>query len=122
MQRLSQVSSHLLQGESTAVTRTRRISTPLQADRGDPANTNNTMAKTKIVVTRKPIEKAQELLDTKKDDLDIVRWQSEKVRHFNLRGPARLADIVAAAMRPGLVTRKRQGGDWNPCDAIRQGR
>ncbi|KAH7398575.1 hypothetical protein BKA66DRAFT_408009 [Pyrenochaeta sp. MPI-SDFR-AT-0127] len=36
------------------------------------------MAKTKVVVTRQLIDEAQRILDAKKDDLEIVQWQSEK--------------------------------------------
>ncbi|KAH7088751.1 hypothetical protein FB567DRAFT_559402 [Paraphoma chrysanthemicola] len=36
------------------------------------------MARQKVVVTRQLIDEAQELLDAKKDDLEIVQWKSEK--------------------------------------------
>ncbi|KNG48883.1 glyoxylate reductase [Stemphylium lycopersici] len=36
------------------------------------------MAKSKVVVTRQLINEAQGLLDAKKNDLEIVQWQSEK--------------------------------------------
>ncbi|KAI8942833.1 hypothetical protein NX059_000873 [Plenodomus lindquistii] len=36
------------------------------------------MAKIKVVVTRQLIDEAQSILDAKKDELDIVQWQSEK--------------------------------------------
>ncbi|KAF2844800.1 glyoxylate reductase [Plenodomus tracheiphilus IPT5] len=36
------------------------------------------MAKPKVVVTRQLIEEAQSLLDAKKDELEIIQWQSEK--------------------------------------------
>jgi glyoxylate/hydroxypyruvate reductase len=39
------------------------------------------MAKTKVVVTRQLIDEAQEILDTKKNELEIVQWNSEKVCH-----------------------------------------
>jgi glyoxylate/hydroxypyruvate reductase len=38
------------------------------------------MAKTKVVVTRQLIDEAQRLLDAKQYELEIVQWQSEKVR------------------------------------------
>jgi glyoxylate/hydroxypyruvate reductase len=79
MQRLSQVLSHLAQGGNSVV-QTRSSSTPL-SDHGDPATTNiHTMPKMKVVVTRQLIDEAQSLLDAKKDDLEVVQWQSEKVR------------------------------------------
>jgi glyoxylate/hydroxypyruvate reductase len=37
------------------------------------------MAKTRVVVTRQLIDEAQKLLDAKKDDFEIVQWNSEKV-------------------------------------------
>jgi glyoxylate/hydroxypyruvate reductase len=37
------------------------------------------MAKTKVVVTRQLIDEAQRILDAKKEELDIVQWDSEKV-------------------------------------------
>jgi glyoxylate/hydroxypyruvate reductase len=42
------------------------------------------MAKTKVVVTRGLFDEAQKLLDAKKEELEIVQWESEKVR-FNGR-------------------------------------
>ncbi|EDU41909.1 LdhA Lactate dehydrogenase [Pyrenophora tritici-repentis] len=36
------------------------------------------MAKTKVVVTRQLIDEAQKLLDAKKEELEIIQWQSEK--------------------------------------------
>ncbi|RYO06739.1 hypothetical protein AA0119_g2396 [Alternaria tenuissima] len=36
------------------------------------------MAKTKVVVTRQLIDEAQRILDAKKEDLEVVQWQSEK--------------------------------------------
>ncbi|KAJ4368416.1 hypothetical protein N0V83_006773 [Neocucurbitaria cava] len=36
------------------------------------------MAKTKVVVTRQLIDEAQQILDEKKGELEIVQWQSEK--------------------------------------------
>ena len=80
MQRLSQLSSHLVQGPERGVTASSYSFTPLQADHGNPANTNTTMAKTKVVVTRQLIDEAQRILDEKKDELEIVQWESEKVR------------------------------------------
>lgn len=81
MQRLSQLSSHLVQGSKNGgLAGFTDAPTPLQADRGNPANINTTMAKTKVVVTRKLIDEAQRLLDEKQGELDIVHWDSEKVR------------------------------------------
>jgi glyoxylate/hydroxypyruvate reductase len=76
MQRLSQLALHLaqIQGGSSL---NRSQFTP---HRRDPATTN-TMAKTKVVVTRQLIDEAQALLDAKKDELEIVQWKSEKARH-----------------------------------------
>jgi glyoxylate/hydroxypyruvate reductase len=37
------------------------------------------MAKTKVVITRQLIHEAQSILDAKKEELDIVQWNSEKV-------------------------------------------
>jgi hypothetical protein len=81
MQRISQISSHLVKGVvcSSATTAT---STPQQADRDISNSTNDTMAKTKVVVTRRLIEEAQEILNAKKNELDIVQWDSEKVWHL----------------------------------------
>jgi hypothetical protein len=58
MQRLSQVSLHLSHNACDGVPET----------------------KTKVVVTRQLIDEAQRLLDAKKEDLEVVQWQSEKVR------------------------------------------
>jgi hypothetical protein len=78
MQRISQISSHLVKGVvcSSAATAT---STPHLADRDISNITNDTMAKTKVVVTRRLIEEAQEILNAKKDELELVQWDSEKV-------------------------------------------
>jgi hypothetical protein len=82
MQRLSQLSLHFSPNPRDGATETKSSSTPPNADHGDPsaARINTNMAKTKVVVTRQLIHEAQELLDAKKDDLEIVQWQSEKVR------------------------------------------
>lgn len=77
MQRLSQLSAHLVQGLNSGSVEWN--ATPLQADPGNPANTYTTMAKAKVVVTRQLIDEAQRLLDAKKDELEIVQWQSDKV-------------------------------------------
>ncbi|KAI4952693.1 hypothetical protein J4E91_003165 [Alternaria rosae] len=80
MQRLSQVSLHISPSPRDGATETKSSSTPPNADRGDPsaARMNNNMAKTKVVVTRQLIDEAQRLLDAKKEDLEVVQWQSEK--------------------------------------------
>ncbi|KAI4627166.1 uncharacterized protein J4E87_004508 [Alternaria ethzedia] len=80
MQRLSQVSLHLSPTPRDGATATKSSSTPPNADRGDPsaARINTNMAKTKVVVTRQLIDEAQRLLDAKKEDLEVVQWQSEK--------------------------------------------
>lgn len=97
MQRLSQLSSHLLQGSnSSGIARFTDAPTPLQADRGNPANINTTMAKTKVVVTRKLIDVAQQLLDEKKVELEIVQWDSEKVRVYSLKSA--IIDAFRSAM------------------------
>jgi len=82
MQRLSQVSLHISPNPRDGATATKSSSTPPNADRGDPsaARINTNMAKTKVVVTRQLIDEAQRLLDAKKEDLEVVQWQSEKVR------------------------------------------
>jgi len=86
MQRLSQVSLHILPTPRDGATATKSSSTPPNADRGDPsvARFNTNMAKTKVVVTRQLIDEAQSLLDAKKEELEVVQWQSEKVsvRHW----------------------------------------
>ena len=80
MHRPSQVSWHLSQAPNNSAIESRSNATP-PSDHGNPATTNiNTMAKTKVVVTRQLIDEAQRLLDARKDELDIVQWQSEKVR------------------------------------------
>ncbi|KAI4676486.1 uncharacterized protein J4E88_007404 [Alternaria novae-zelandiae] len=80
MQRLSQVSHHISPDPRDGATATKSSSTPPNADRGDPsaARINTNMAKTKVVVTRQLIDEAQRLLDAKKEDLEVVQWQSEK--------------------------------------------
>ncbi|KAI4704467.1 hypothetical protein J4E81_001533 [Alternaria sp. BMP 2799] len=80
MQRLSQVSQHISPAPRDGATATNSSSTPPNADRGDPsaARINTNMAKTKVVVTRQLIDEAQRLLDAKKEDLEVVQWQSEK--------------------------------------------
>lgn len=40
------------------------------------------MARTKVVVTRRLIDEAQEILEAKKGELEIVQWDSEKVCRF----------------------------------------
>ncbi|KAI4934726.1 hypothetical protein J4E85_002584 [Alternaria conjuncta] len=80
MQRLSQVSQHISPTPRDGATTTKSSSTPPNADRGDPsaARINTNMAKTKVVVTRQLIDEAQGLLDAKKEELEVVQWQSEK--------------------------------------------
>ncbi|KAI4615682.1 hypothetical protein J4E80_006098 [Alternaria sp. BMP 0032] len=80
MQRLSQVSLHISPTPRDGATATKSSATPPNADRGDPsaARINTNMAKTKVVVTRQLIDEAQRLLDAKKEDLEVVQWQSEK--------------------------------------------
>jgi glyoxylate/hydroxypyruvate reductase len=90
MQRLSQVSLHLSHNTRDGVIETKSSSTPPfppDADRGQPSTTrtNTNMAKTKVVVTRQLIDEAQRLLDAKKEDLEVVQWQSEKVRVHHWR-------------------------------------
>jgi hypothetical protein len=59
--------------------------TPHQPNHNNiPAITNTIMSKPKIVVTRQLIDKAQRLLDEKKDELEILQWNSEKVRLANI--------------------------------------
>jgi glyoxylate/hydroxypyruvate reductase len=78
MQRLSQLSSQLAR-ESIYNSANNSTATPHRPKHNHPANTNTTMAKPKVVVTRQLIDEAQALLDAKKDDLEIVQWNSEKV-------------------------------------------
>jgi hypothetical protein len=78
MQRLSQLSSQLAR-ESIYNSANNYKATPHRPKHNHPANTNTTMAKPKVVVTRQLIDEAQALLDAKKDDLEIVQWNSEKV-------------------------------------------
>jgi len=89
MQRLSQVSSHLAQQSGISDTPTKLTSTtPRQTDHGLSATPNITtnMAKTKVVVTRQLIDEAQKLLDARKEDLEIVQWQSEQVCMWRRHG------------------------------------
>jgi hypothetical protein len=79
MQRISQLSSHLTE-RSIYSSASNSTITPHQTVCDNPANTNTTMAKTKVVVTRQLIHEAQSILDAKKEELDIVQWNSEKVR------------------------------------------
>jgi glyoxylate/hydroxypyruvate reductase len=76
MQRFSQLSSQIAPviARSSA---SKAAPTPHLAEDGEM--TTSDMAKTKVVVTRQLIDEAQELLDAKKDELDIVQWKSEKV-------------------------------------------
>ncbi|KAI4913487.1 hypothetical protein J4E90_005204 [Alternaria incomplexa] len=80
MQRLSQVSLHISPTPRDGATATNSSSTPPNADRGNPsvARFNTNMAKTKVIVTRQLIDEAQSLLDAKKEELEVVQWQSEK--------------------------------------------
>jgi hypothetical protein len=80
MQRLSQVSLHLSQDSDSSGSQARPNFTPPSSDRGDHATTNNTIAKMKVVVTRKLFDEAQALLDAKKEELEVAQWGSEKVR------------------------------------------
>jgi len=80
MQRLSQVSSHIGQRTvAVSASTSTSTSTPHLADLAD-TNTAS-MGKSKVVVTRQLIDEAQKILDEKKDELEIVQWNSEKVRH-----------------------------------------
>jgi hypothetical protein len=74
-------------------------STPLQAEHGvsPTADINTNMAKTKVVVTRQLIEEAQKLLDEKKESLEIVQWQSEKVRLDVKELKAQIANVHACS-------------------------
>lgn len=77
MQRLSQLSSHL---GPDSVDRSAISSAPTPHHQR-PANTNinqRNMSKPKVVVTRQLIDKAQRILDKKKNELDIIQWQSDK--------------------------------------------
>lgn len=80
------------------------------------------MAKAKIVVTRQLIEEAQELLDSKREELEIVQWQSEKVRCIPSQTRYRLAHMVHTALRPIMAPGERQRRNRNPRNALRQGR
>jgi hypothetical protein len=86
MQRLSQLSSHLSERPSnTTSSLLGQPPTPHQPNHNNiPAITNTIMSKPKIVVTRQLIDKAQRLLDEKKDELEILQWNSEKVRLANI--------------------------------------
>jgi hypothetical protein len=77
MQRLSQLSSHI----ANDPVYDSADSSPATPRRAHPANKNTTttMAKPKVVVTRQLIDEAQKLLDAKKDDFEIVQWDSERV-------------------------------------------
>lgn len=81
MQRLSLLSSHLANNQERSVEQARFIHTPPSSDSGNPASTitkDNTMAKPKVVVTRQLMDESQSMLDAKKDELDIVQWQSDQ--------------------------------------------
>jgi hypothetical protein len=80
MQRISQLSSHLAKG-AVRGSASESTSTPHQADRNIPTDTNSIMTKTKVVVTRRLIDEAQNILDAKKSELEVVQWNSEKVQH-----------------------------------------
>jgi 7,8-dihydro-6-hydroxymethylpterin-pyrophosphokinase len=88
MQRLSQLSSHLSERPShttSSLLGQPPTGTPHQPNHNNiPAITNTIMSKPKIVVTRQLIDKAQRLLDEKKDELEILQWNSEKVRLANI--------------------------------------
>jgi hypothetical protein len=75
MERLSQLSLHIASGTSGGSASEATL-TPHRTEDGD-MTTN--MAKTKVVVTRQLIDEAQRILDAKKEELDIVQWDSEKV-------------------------------------------
>jgi hypothetical protein len=76
MQRLSQLSSQIAP-EIARSSASKAAPTPRLAEHRDTTTSN--MAKTKVVVTRQLIDEAQELLDAKKAELEIVQWKSEKV-------------------------------------------
>jgi len=46
------------------------------------------MAKTKVVVTRRLIDEAQKILEAKREELEVVQWDSEKVRRVGNAGSA----------------------------------
>lgn len=102
MQRLSQVSLHFSPAVQSGVL---EDVTPLQADHDELRNTNDTMPRTKVVVTRQLIGEAQRLLDAKQQDLEIVQWPNEKVRCGACREERLLADALHAALRPDMVAR-----------------
>jgi hypothetical protein len=76
MQRLSQLSSHLESANSSAI---KSSSTPHRIDQTNPTTTFSTMTKPKVVITRQLIDKAQRLIDAKRDEFEIIQWHSEKV-------------------------------------------
>jgi glyoxylate/hydroxypyruvate reductase len=63
------------------------------------------MAKTKVVVTRQLIQEAQSILDAKKEELDIVQWNSEKVRPRSMAIPA-ATNSITTALRPNMASRE----------------
>jgi hypothetical protein len=75
MERLSQLTSHVAP-DTIRSSASRATITPHRTGDGD---TITNMAQPKVVVTRQLIDEAQRLLDEKKDKLDIVQWNSEKV-------------------------------------------
>jgi hypothetical protein len=98
MKRLSQLMSHIAQGtnRSSASTAT---ATPHRAEDGD---TTTNMAKPKVVVTRQLIDEAQAILDGKKQDLEIVQWNSEKVGYVFKTLMQWLTRIHSHARAPGF--------------------
>ena len=61
------------------------------------------MARTKVVVTRQLIDEAQRLLNAKKEDLEVVQWQSEKVDLYHWREDALLTICTQPCPRPWLL-------------------
>lgn len=83
MQRLSQLSSQIAPDIARSSASKAAPTPHHDAEHGD---TTINMAKTKVVVTRQLIDEAQELLDAKRSDLEIVQWKSEKVGVLVVKG------------------------------------
>jgi hypothetical protein len=118
MLRISQISSHLVEGviRSSATIAT---STPHQADRDVSTITNDNMAKTKVVVTRQLIDEAQDILNAKKSELEIVQWNSEKVCRPRQNIRETTTDSMSIALRSIVAPRKCERSDRNPCHVVR---
>ena len=77
------------------------------------------MPKTKIVVTRNIPAGAQRLLDERTNDLDVVQWQSDKVRNIQYEDSA-VNNCVSAALRTIVAPEQCGRSSRTPGDGLRQ--